>query len=93
MSESGKTPAALNLSDIQGLVVRGYRMPMVRHFSLKVGSAGNARKLGSSVFVIPQADGAPPIKITGFSNFVTTRAAAYCFLPGINALKFIANLA
>jgi hypothetical protein len=48
---------------------------------------------GSSVFVIPQAAGAPPIKITGFSNFVTTRAAAYCFLLGINALKFIAKLA
>ena len=45
-----------------------------------------------SIFVIPQADGAPAIKITGFSNFVTTKAAAYCFLPSITAIKFIAKL-
>jgi deferrochelatase/peroxidase EfeB len=45
-----------------------------------------------SIFAIPQADGAPPIKITGFPGFTTTRAAAYCFLPGITAVKFIANL-
>jgi deferrochelatase/peroxidase EfeB len=46
-----------------------------------------------SIFVIPQANGAPPIKITGFSSFVKTKAAAYCFLPSITAVKFIANLA
>jgi len=46
----------------------------------------------TSIFVIPQADGAPPIKITGFGSFVTTRAAAYCFLPSITAIKFISNL-
>jgi deferrochelatase/peroxidase EfeB len=45
-----------------------------------------------SIFVIPQVDGAPPIKITGFSSFVTTRAAAYCFLPSVTALKFISRL-
>ena len=45
-----------------------------------------------SIFVIPQANGAPPIKITGFSSFVTTKAAAYCFLPSITAIKFISNL-
>ena len=45
-----------------------------------------------SIFVIPQADGAPPIEITGFSTFITTKAAAYCFLPSVTALKFIANL-
>ena len=45
-----------------------------------------------SIFVIPRADGAPPIKITGFSSFITTKAAAYCFLPSITAIKFIANL-
>jgi deferrochelatase/peroxidase EfeB len=45
-----------------------------------------------SIFVIPQANGAPPIKVTGFSTFVTTKAAAYCFLPSINAMKFIASL-
>ena len=45
-----------------------------------------------SIFVIPQANGAPPIKVTGFSTFVTTRAAAYCFLPSITAIRFIAAL-
>jgi hypothetical protein len=44
-----------------------------------------------SIFVIPQADAAS-IKITEFSSFVTTKAAAYCFLPSITAIKFIANL-
>ena len=45
-----------------------------------------------SLFEIPQPDGAPPLKITGFSSFVTTRASAYCFLPSITALKFISRL-
>jgi deferrochelatase/peroxidase EfeB len=45
-----------------------------------------------SIFVIPQADGAPPVKITGFSTFITTKAAAYCFLPSITAIKFISRL-
>ncbi len=45
-----------------------------------------------SIFAIPQAGGAPPIKIMGFSSFTTTQAAAYCFLPGITAIKFIAGL-
>jgi deferrochelatase/peroxidase EfeB len=46
----------------------------------------------TSIFVIPQASGAPPIKITGFSSFVTTRAAAYCFLPSVTAIRFISEL-
>jgi deferrochelatase/peroxidase EfeB len=45
-----------------------------------------------SIFVIPQANAAPPIRITGFSSFITTQAAAYCFLPSITAMKFIARL-
>jgi deferrochelatase/peroxidase EfeB len=45
-----------------------------------------------SIFVIPQAAGAPPIKITGFSSFIKTKAAAYCFLPSITAIKFISKL-
>ena len=34
-----------------------------------------------SIFVIPQADGHPPIEVTGLSSFTTTKAAAYLFLP------------
>ncbi len=45
-----------------------------------------------SIFVIPQPNGAPSIKVTGLSTFVKTRAAAYCFLPSITAIKFIAGL-
>ena len=45
-----------------------------------------------SIFVIPQADGGPPVEVTGLSSFITTKAAAYVFLPSITAIKFIANL-
>jgi deferrochelatase/peroxidase EfeB len=51
-----------------------------------------AQDPAESVFVIPQADGAPPIRITGLSSFITTQAAAYCFLPSLTAIKFIASL-
>jgi deferrochelatase/peroxidase EfeB len=44
------------------------------------------------IFVIPQPDGAPPIKITGLSSFISTKAAAYCFLPSVTAIKFISGL-
>jgi len=46
----------------------------------------------TSLFAIPQAQGAPSIKITGFGTFITTKAAAYCFLPSITAIKFISGL-
>ena len=38
-----------------------------------------------SIFVVPQADGGPPIEVTGLSSFMTTKAAAYVFLPSITA--------
>jgi deferrochelatase/peroxidase EfeB len=44
-----------------------------------------------SIFVIPR-EGAPPITVTGLSTFITTKAAAYCFLPSITAIKFISAL-
>jgi deferrochelatase/peroxidase EfeB len=44
-----------------------------------------------SIFVIPR-EGAPPITLTGLSTFITTKAAAYCFLPSITAFKFISGL-
>src|SRR6202043_1147685 len=37
--------SALDLGDIQGLILRGYRMPMVRHFLLTVGVPAEARKM------------------------------------------------
>ena len=36
--------SALDLADIQGLILRGYRMPMVRHFLLTVGIPAQARR-------------------------------------------------
>jgi Dyp-type peroxidase family len=45
-----------------------------------------------SIFEIRQRDRPEPIKITGIPDFLTTKAAAYCFLPSITALKFIASL-
>ena len=36
--------SALDLADIQGFVLRGYRMPMVRHFLLTVGAPAAARR-------------------------------------------------
>src|SRR6267378_3120136 len=41
-SASGST---LELGDIQGFILRGYRMPMVRHFVLTVGVPAKAREL------------------------------------------------
>src|SRR6266403_3612866 len=39
------TKTILDLADIQGFILRGYRMPMVRHFLLTVGVPAKARKL------------------------------------------------
>src|SRR5260370_27750619 len=38
------TKNTLDLVDIQGFILRGYRMPMVRHFFLTVGVPAVARK-------------------------------------------------
>jgi len=43
-------------------------------------------------YLIGPEHGGGPVKVTGFSSFVATRAAAYCFLPSITAIKFIARL-
>ena len=48
-SGAGGGPAAaeepaFDLADIQGFILRGYRMPMVRHFLLTVGTPAQARR-------------------------------------------------
>ena len=45
-----------------------------------------------NAFAIPQPNGNPPIQVTGLLDFVTTRAAAYVFLPSVTSIKFIASL-
>lgn len=43
-----------------------------------------------SRFLIPTQKGTQTV--TGFPRFVITRGSAYCFLPSVTALKYIANL-
>jgi hypothetical protein len=42
-----------------------------------------------SKFVIPTEEGTKTI--SGFSRFVTTRGSAYCFLPSLTAVRFLAH--
>ena len=50
------------------------------------------RDATENAFAIPQPNGNPPIQVTGLLDFVTTRAAAYLFLPSVTSIKFIASL-
>jgi len=54
------TRSTLDLGDIQGFILRGYRMPMVRHFLLRVGVPAEARKLLGR-FVSGEESDAPQI--------------------------------
>jgi Dyp-type peroxidase family len=38
------------------------------------------------------APGTPGVHLTGLSSFVTTRGGAYCFLPSMTALRYLAAL-
>jgi deferrochelatase/peroxidase EfeB len=51
--------------------------------------AGNSVD-GEAAFVIPGSSST--IAMPRFSRFVTTKGAAYCFLPSITGLKYIAAL-
>jgi Dyp-type peroxidase family len=45
---------------------------------------------GSGTFSIPRPEGT--VVLDGFSRFVTTRGGAYCFLPSITAIRYLATL-
>jgi deferrochelatase/peroxidase EfeB len=45
-----------------------------------------------ATFLIPIEGQKRPIELTGLSNFVTCRGAAYCFLPSAIAIRYIATL-
>lgn len=45
---------------------------------------------GTGRFEIPHPGGA--VVLSGFSRFVTTRGGAYCFLPSISAIRYLAAL-
>ena len=49
-----------------------------------------ANEPGAGRFSIPRPDG--PIVLDGLPRFVTTRGGAYCFLPSITALRYLADL-
>jgi deferrochelatase/peroxidase EfeB len=46
---------------------------------------------GAGSFSIPRPEG--PVVLDGFSRFVTTRGGAYCFLPSISGIRYLAELA
>ncbi len=41
---------------------------------------------------IPMPAGEPPLILKGLSRFITTRGAAYCFLPSLKGLRYLAGL-
>lgn len=45
----------------------------------------------SGQFDIPTSPGQPSIKLTGIERFITTKGGAYCFIPSITGLKYIAS--
>jgi deferrochelatase/peroxidase EfeB len=45
---------------------------------------------GPGRFSIPEPGG--PVILDGLSRFVTTRGGAYCFLPSVTALRYLADL-
>src|ERR1700730_2250595 len=58
--------SALDLGDIQGFILRGNRMPMVRHFLLTVGVPAEARKMLGRLINGNESDApqrSPPPKI------------------------------
>jgi len=44
----------------------------------------------SSVFTVPTSPNTS-VKVCGFERFITTRGSAYCFLPSITGLQYIAS--
>ncbi len=73
---------------------------LMKHWANDGGFAGvgktkdpilGANNPEDSKFVI-QVAGGNPVVLKGFSRFVKTRGSAYCFLPSITALKYLAVL-
>jgi hypothetical protein len=60
--------------------IRGTREPI-----------GGAQPKAGGTFTIPTADSGP-IVLRGLPNLVRTRGSAYCLLPGIGGLRYLASL-
>ena len=50
-----------------------------------------AQATGAGSFAIPRAGGS--VVLHGLTRFVTTRGGAYCFLPSVSAVRYLAALA
>ena len=50
-----------------------------------------ANSLSSSDFTLPTSP-TSSVKVTGFERFVVTRGSAYCFLPSVTGLRYIASI-
>jgi len=44
----------------------------------------------TNAFTVPHADG-PCRRVTGLPQFITVRGGGYFFLPGLRALRFLAQ--
>ncbi len=69
---------AADLHDIQGNVVRGYRMPNARHFALRVTDSGAARRFIGGL--IPGREGESP-RVTTASPWSSGKPS-YCLNIG-----------
>ena len=61
--------------------IRGTREPI-----------GGTQPEGGGTFTIPRTDAPGPIVLRGLPNLVHTRGSAYCLLPGIGGLRYLASL-
>jgi deferrochelatase/peroxidase EfeB len=50
-----------------------------------------ANSPASSVFTLPTSP-TTSVKVSGFERFVITRGSAYCFLPSVTGLRYIASM-
>ena len=51
-----------------------------------------ANSQSSSTFMLPTSP-TSSVKVSGFERFVITRGSAYCFLPSVTGLRYIASIA
>jgi hypothetical protein len=45
---------------------------------------------GAGYFSIPRPEG--PVILQGLSRFITSRGGAYCFLPSVSGIRYLAAL-
>jgi deferrochelatase/peroxidase EfeB len=73
-----ETPA-LDFADIQGIILCDYTLPLVRHFLLRIDSAGGGRRF---LAVLSEANLAP-LRITSTADWVQNQRRDYCLNIGL----------